>query len=87
VYVIPALPGSAKRKQRLEREYCPAMFRNLWARLGDRRRAAQDERETEERGMSRAERDFAHERVEDHAADEESTAHLGGVDPKRLLGD
>jgi hypothetical protein len=63
------------------------MFRTFWARLMARRRAGEDERATEERGMSPAEREFVHESVEDHAADEESIAHLGGVDPKRLLGD
>jgi hypothetical protein len=63
------------------------MTRSFWARLLDRRRAAQDEREIEELRMSRAEREFVQERIEDHAADEESEARLGGIDPKRLLGD
>ena len=37
--------------------------------------------------MSRAEREFIHESVEGHTADAESSAHLGGTNPNRLLGD
>jgi len=59
----------------------------FWARLKERRRAREEERAIEEQGMSPAEREFVHESVEDHEADAESSAHLGGIDPKRLLGD
>ncbi len=36
---------------------------------------------------SPAERAFAAERVEDHAADEASEEHLGGFNPERLADD
>jgi hypothetical protein len=44
------------------------------------------EREAEEAGMSRRERDFADESIEDHQADDLAAEHLGGIDPQRLLG-
>jgi hypothetical protein len=62
-------------------------MRPFWKRWIEGRRADAEERAIEERGMSRSEREFIHESVEDHEADAESSAHLGGVDPKRLLGD
>lgn len=60
-------------------------LRAWWERRKARHRAEEEEREDEEQGMSRAERQFIHESVEDHAADAESSAHLGGVNPNRLL--
>jgi hypothetical protein len=57
----------------------------FWARLTKRRRAAEEELAIEERNMSAEEREFFDESFEDRQADEESIAHLGGVDPKRLL--
>ncbi len=37
--------------------------------------------------MSPAERHFAEESVDDVQADASTQAHLGGIDPERLLGD
>jgi hypothetical protein len=36
--------------------------------------------------MSRRERRFAEESVEDHQSDDLAAEHLGGIDPQRLLG-
>jgi hypothetical protein len=63
------------------------VIRELWARIARRRDEEAIERAVEESQMSPAEREFVEERVEDHAADLESEAHLGGGDPKRVLGD
>ena len=63
------------------------MFKDFWARLMQRRRDAENERADREQGMSPAERKFVHESVEDHTADAETGAHLGGIDPNRLLGE
>jgi len=52
-----------------------------------RRQEAIGQRETEEAGMSRAERRFAAESVEDRQADGFVEEHLGGIDPERLLGE
>jgi hypothetical protein len=59
----------------------------LWARLVGRRNDAAVKRAAEEKQMSPAERDFIDGRFEDRQADVETEAHLGGIDPKRLLGD
>jgi hypothetical protein len=55
--------------------------------LTKRRDAAAEELAAEERNMSPEEREFFDESFEDRQADEESIAHLGGVDPKRLVDD
>jgi predicted RNA-binding protein Jag len=62
-------------------------LRAWWEQRKRRHQAEEEERENEEQGMSRAERKFIHESVEDHAADDEASAHLGGINPNRLLGD
>ena len=62
-------------------------FRSWWERRKAKHLAEEEEREDEEQHMSRAERQFIHERVEGHTADAETSAHLGGVNPNRLLGD
>ena len=59
----------------------------FWSRLLGRRRAAAIRRETEERQMSEDERRFVEQRFDDYQADEFVEEHLGGIDPKRLLGD
>jgi hypothetical protein len=59
----------------------------FWARLTGRLRAAEEKQAVEERNMSPEEREFFDESFEDRQADEESIAHLGGVDPKRLVDD
>jgi hypothetical protein len=48
--------------------------------IRERRRAARGKRYQEWEHMSNDERRFMSESVEDHAADEEAEAHLGGVD-------
>jgi hypothetical protein len=53
------------------------------ARIRERRRAARDKRYQEWEHMSKDERRFISESVEDHGADEEAEAHLGGVDLRR----
>jgi hypothetical protein len=45
------------------------------------------EREIEREQMSRAERRFTRESVEDHQAEGFVGEHLGGIDPERLLED
>ncbi len=50
-----------------------------------RRNDAAVERAVEEQQMSPTERDFVEESVEDRQADIETEAHLGGIDPERLL--
>jgi predicted RNA-binding protein Jag len=62
-------------------------LRAWWEQRKRRHRAEEEEREDEEQGMSPAERKFIHESVEGHAADAETSAHLGGTNPNRLLGD
>jgi len=62
-------------------------LRAWWQQRKAKHLAEEEERENEEQGMSRAERQFIHESVEDHAADAETSAHLGGINPNRLLGD
>ena len=63
------------------------MSGNLWTRFLARRRGAEERRETEDAGMSKAERRFTHENVEGHQADEFVESQLGGIDPQRLLDD
>jgi hypothetical protein len=58
-----------------------------WAQRKAKHQAEEAEREDEEQHMSRAERAFIHESVEDHVADSETSAHLGGINPNRLLGE
>jgi hypothetical protein len=58
-----------------------------WQQWKAKHRAEEAEREDEEQHMSRAERHFIHESVEGHTADAETSAHLGGTNPNRLLGD
>jgi hypothetical protein len=62
-------------------------LRAWWAQRKAKHLAEEEEREDEEQYMSRAERAFIHESVEDHVADAETSAHLGGKNPNRLLGD
>lgn len=59
----------------------------LWARLFGRRNDGAVERAVEEEHMSPEERRFVDESAEDRQADEESKAHLGGIDPDRFLGE
>jgi hypothetical protein len=61
------------------------VLRRVWDRIARRRDAERIEQAVEERQMSPAEREYVEERIEDHAADLESEAHLGGKDPNRLL--
>jgi hypothetical protein len=63
------------------------MLRGLWDRLMNRRQGARADRETERAGMSRAERRFVDERVEDRQAEGFVEEHLGGIDPERLLAE
>jgi len=56
-------------------------------RLLARRRAADAAQYEQEREMSKRERDYIHERVEDHAADELAESMLGGFDPAHPPGD
>ncbi|HEY3921045.1 MAG TPA: hypothetical protein VGL76_02925 [Gaiellaceae bacterium] len=51
-------------------------------RLLGRYRTGTTRRDDEERQMSKRERAFARERVEDHAADELVDEHLGGTHPR-----
>jgi hypothetical protein len=60
---------------------------SFWSRFVTRRRAAEERRETEDAGMSKAERRFTQETVEGHQADEFVESQLGGIDPQRLLDD
>jgi predicted secreted Zn-dependent protease len=62
-------------------------LKDLWKRFVAGRRAAEIEHTAEVEQMSPAEREATGERFEDRQADLESEAHLGGIDPKRLLGD
>jgi transposase-like protein len=62
-------------------------LRAWWQQWRAKQRAEEAEREDEEQHMSRAERQFIHESVENHVADSETSAHLGGINPNRLLGD
>jgi hypothetical protein len=58
----------------------------LWKRLfGGKKSPAEVEAEREH--MSPEERAVSEEPVESRGADLESNAHLGGIDPNRLLGD
>ena len=59
----------------------------FWDRLFGRRRAAALKHEDEEQQMSKTERRFFDESVEDHQVDEFVDEHLGGINPNRLLGD
>jgi hypothetical protein len=68
------------------------VLRAFWTRVTGRGEADALERAVELSQMSPSERAFAEERVEDHAAEIESAAHLGGIDPNgidlnRLLRD
>jgi hypothetical protein len=63
------------------------VLRALWARLLGRRHDAAVERAVEERQMSPKERELIDGNFEDRQADTEAEAHLGGIDPNRLLGD
>jgi hypothetical protein len=62
-------------------------LRAWWTRRKAKHLAEEEEREDEEQGMSRAERKFIHESVQGHIADAETSAHLGGTNPNRLLGE
>ena len=62
-------------------------LRAWWEQRRAKHLADEEEREDEEQHMSRAEREFIHEPVEGHVADSETSAHLGGINPNRLLGD
>jgi hypothetical protein len=61
------------------------MLRGIWDRLTGRRRNATVEHEAGREQMSRAEREFVEESVDEHEADELAAEHLGGIDPDRLL--
>jgi hypothetical protein len=63
------------------------MLKEFWSKLTGGRRAASAERAQEWEHMSPEERRFMSESVEDHTADEEAEAHLGGIDPDRFLED
>jgi hypothetical protein len=63
------------------------MLKEFWNKISGRRRATSAERDQEWEHMSPEERRFMGESVENHAADEEAQAHLGGFDPDRLLED
>jgi hypothetical protein len=63
------------------------MVRGLWDRLMNRREVPTADRETERAAMSRAERRFIDESVEDSQAEGFVEEHLGGIDPERLLGE
>jgi hypothetical protein len=52
-----------------------------------RRQEATAKREADEATMTRGERRFANESVEDHQAEQFVDEHLGGINPERLLGD
>jgi hypothetical protein len=58
----------------------------FWQRLQRRRDIAAIRRAEAEYQESRLERQFAHESIEDRAADRVVREHLGGIDPERLLG-
>jgi hypothetical protein len=58
--------------------------RALGQRLRGRRRRDAIERETEEAGMSPAERRLRHEPIEDLQADRFVDEHLGGTEPPSL---
>jgi hypothetical protein len=58
----------------------PLVLRFL-TQIRERRRAARDKRYQEWEHMSKDERRFMSESVEDHQADKEAEAHLGGGDP------
>jgi len=62
-------------------------LRAWWEQRRAKHLADEEEREDEEQHMSRAEREFIHESVEGHVADAETGAHLGGINPNRLLGE
>jgi hypothetical protein len=52
-----------------------------------RRRNATVEQEAEREQMSREEREFVDDSVDEHEADELAAELLGGIDPDRLLPD
>jgi hypothetical protein len=62
-------------------------LRAWWEQRRAKHLAKEEDREDEEQHMSRAERQFVHENVEGHVADAETSAHLGGINPNRLLGE
>ena len=62
------------------------MLRSLWNKLVGREERAAEQRETELEQMSPAERHLATESVDDIAADEVASEHLGGVDSVSGLG-
>jgi hypothetical protein len=59
--------------------------KGIWSRITARKRSEAIEHAVEESQMSPGERAFYDESYEDHAADLESEAHLGGINPNRLL--
>jgi hypothetical protein len=60
---------------------------SLWSRITNAFKSSAEKREDELLQMSPAERRYAEEPVEDHAADEFAEEHLGGTDPDRLVED
>jgi hypothetical protein len=60
---------------------------SFWKRLMGRRDGAALRRAEDAQTESPAERAFAHESVDDVAADEVVEERLGGVDPERLVDD
>ena len=60
-------------------------FKAWWTQRKAKHVADEEEFENEEQHMSRAERAFIHESVEDHVADAHTSSLLGGINPNRLL--
>jgi hypothetical protein len=60
---------------------------SLWARITKPFKSAAEKRNEELMEMSPAERAYAEEPVEDHAADEAAEEHLGGFDSDELTED
>lgn len=63
------------------------MLKDLWARITGGSRATAAERASGEQNMSPEERRFVEGSVEGRQSELEAEARLGGIDPKRLLGE
>lgn len=61
------------------------MLKGLWARITGRSRTRAAERASGEQNMSPEERRFVEGSVEGRQSELEAEAHLGGIDPNRLL--
>jgi hypothetical protein len=60
---------------------------DLWNRLTNRHADDKGERAEELQHMSPEERELVEQSVDNRQADLAAEAHLGGIDPNRLLGD